>query len=196
MAKNGEKRRLQAAAAVRWPLLRRFWLREDGATAIEFGIVVMPFLALLFAVIETSIVFFAGQTLQTAIADSSRMIMTGQAKEKGFDQGKFKADVCSRLVAMIDCEKLAVSVQTYTNFSLAAGEMDVNDPKTLVDSDGKFKSFPYNQGCPGDIVVARAMYQWPITISLLGLNLADMADNKRLLLATAAFRNEPFGTTC
>ncbi len=97
---------------------------------------------------------------------------------------------------MIDCTKLAVSVQTYTNFSLAAGDMDVNDPNTLVDSDGKFKSFPYNQGCPGEIVVARAMYQWPITISLLGLNLADMAGNKRLLLATSAFRNEPYSTTC
>jgi len=30
---------------------------------------------------------------------------------------------------------------------------------------------------------------WP---SLLGFNLGDMAGNKRLIMATAAFRNEPF----
>ena len=164
--------------------------------AIEFGIVAIPFFALLFAIIETSIVLFAGQTLQTAIADSGRMIMTGQAKEQSFDQGKFKADVCSRLMAMIDCTKLAISVQTYTNFSNVAGDTDANDPKTLVDGEGKFKSFPYNQGGPCDIVVARAMYQWPITVSLLGFNLADMAGNKRLLLATSAFVNEPYSGSC
>ena len=36
------------------------------------------------------------------------------------------------------------------------------------------------------------MYEWPIYVSLLGFNLADMAGNKRLIIATAAFRNEPY----
>ena len=36
------------------------------------------------------------------------------------------------------------------------------------------------------------MYQWPVYVSLLGFNLADMSGSKRLLMATAAFRNEPY----
>ena len=36
------------------------------------------------------------------------------------------------------------------------------------------------------------MYQWPVYVSLLGFNLSDMAGGKRLLMATAAFRNEPY----
>ena len=35
------------------------------------------------------------------------------------------------------------------------------------------------------------MYQWPVYVSLLGLNLSDNGNN-RLLMATVAFRNEPY----
>ena len=36
------------------------------------------------------------------------------------------------------------------------------------------------------------MYEWPVYASLLSFNLADLSGNKRLLIATAAFRNEPY----
>jgi len=51
----------------------------------------------------------------------------------------------------------------------------------------------YTPGGPGDIVVVRLYYQWPITVSLLGDNLATLNGNKRLLIATSVFRNEPYG---
>ena len=34
--------------------------------------------------------------------------------------------------------------------------------------------------------------QWPVYVSLLGFNLQNMSGGKRLLAATAAFRNEPY----
>jgi Flp pilus assembly protein TadG len=43
---------------------------KDGSAAVEFGLIAAPFIALLFAIMETAIVFFAGQTLETAVADS------------------------------------------------------------------------------------------------------------------------------
>jgi Flp pilus assembly protein TadG len=174
-----------------------FARNESGTAAIEFGVVAIPFLALMFAIIETAMVFFVGQTLETAVADSSRLIMTGQAQAQAFDQAAFKTDICARASGLFDCSKLAVAVQTYTNFNNAQQDADVSDPKTLVDNNGNFKAFPYNQGCPGDIILVRVMYQWPIYVSLLGLNsLADMAGSKRLLLATATFRNEPYSSAC
>jgi hypothetical protein len=37
------------------------------------------------------------------------------------------------------------------------------------------------------------MYKWPIVASLLGLNnLSNMSGSNRLLVATVAFRNEPY----
>ncbi len=62
-----------------------------------------------------------------------------------------------------------------------------------IDANGNLvQNFQYSPGGPGDIVVVRIMYQWPVYVSLLGLNLSDMSGGKRLLMATAAFRNEPF----
>jgi Flp pilus assembly protein TadG len=52
----------------------RLLRQQGGAAAVEFDLVAAPFLALVFAIIETAIVFFAGQALETAASDSSRLI--------------------------------------------------------------------------------------------------------------------------
>jgi hypothetical protein len=38
----------------------------------------------------------------------------------------------------------------------------------------------------------RLFYQWPVFVSLLGSDLSNMGGNKHLIVATAAFRNEPY----
>ncbi len=64
---------------------------------------------------------------------------------------------------------------------------------TPVDSDGNLKvPENYQTGHGGDIVVVRAYYEWPTFVTGLGNNLADMPNGSHLLVATAAFRNEPF----
>lgn len=168
-------------------IARRFLRREEGAAAIEFAMVAAPFLALIFAILETAIVFFAGQTLETAAADSARLILTGQAQKAGLSQAQFKQEVCNRVYGLFDCTAgLQVDVRTYSAFS------SINSAKPI-DANGNLTVTPtYAPGGPGDIVVVRLLYQWPVYVSLLGLNFADMADSKRLIMATAAFRNEPY----
>lgn len=168
---------------------RRLIRQQDGAAAIEFGLVAAPFLALVFAIMETAVVFFAGQTMETAAADSARLIMTGQAQTQGFDQAKFKEAVCARIYGLFNCNGgLFVDVKTYTAFS------NINNSQLPLDANGNLQtdSFGYQPGGPGDIVVVRLMYQWPVYVSLLGLNLSDMSGSKRLLMSTIAFRNEPY----
>src|ERR1700687_1379750 len=72
----------------------RLLRREDGAAAVEFALVAAPFLALLFAIMETALVFFAGQYLETVVTDTSRLIMTGQAQTQGLTQSQFLTQVC------------------------------------------------------------------------------------------------------
>jgi hypothetical protein len=79
-----------------------------------------------------------------------------------------------------------VDVRTYSGFS------SINNAKPI-DANGNLSVTPtYTPGGPGDIVVVRLLYQWPVYVSLLGLNFSDMAGGKRLIMATAAFRNEPY----
>ena len=181
MRKRVGRRRLLALRTV-----RRFARKEDGATAIEFGIVAAPFFALLFAILETAFVFFAGQTLETAAADSARLIMTGQAQTQGMGQSAFKEAVCARIFGLFDCQNgVHIDVKTYPSFAA----IDLSNP---LDANGNFQNNQtYQPGVAGDIVVVRLFYQWPIYVSLL----QNMTGNKRLLVATAAFRNEPFGAT-
>jgi hypothetical protein len=62
-----------------------------------------------------------------------------------------------------------------------------------LDASGHFvDSVQYQPGGPSDIVVVRLFYQWPVYLSFLGFTMQNMAGGKRLLVATAAFRNEPF----
>jgi Flp pilus assembly protein TadG len=167
--------------------VRRFRRDEKGTTAIEFGLVAAPFFALLFAVIETAFVFFAGQALEIAVADSSRLIMTGQAQSQNFSEQQFKNAVCSRLSAMFDCQgNIHIDVRSYSGFGGVNMSKPINDQGELV------QDFTYNPGNAEDIVVVRVMYEWPLRVPMLGLNLADLSNGKRLLMATAAFRNEPY----
>lgn len=179
--------------AIRRPLrsavVRRFIRHQEGATAVEFGMVVAPFLAMVFAIMETALVFFAGQALETAGLDSARLIMTGQAQTQGFSQAQYKNAVCAKIYGLFNCQGgLYVDVKTYNNFS------SINNSQLPVDSNGNLQtsSFGYQPGGPGDIVVVRLIYQWPVYVSLLGLNLSDSAGGNRVLMSTIAFRNEPY----
>jgi Flp pilus assembly protein TadG len=168
-------------------LARRLLRRDDGAAAVEFALVAAPFLALVFAIMETAMIFFAGQALETAAGDSARLIMTGQAQTASFDAAAFKNSVCDHVYGLFDCDAgMQVDVRTFNSFSSAT-------PPDPLDNNGNLKSnFVYQPGGPGDIVVVRLLYKWPVYVSLLGLNLSNMAGGQRLLVATQAFRNEPY----
>ncbi len=170
---------------------RRFVRRQDGAAAIEFGLVALPFLALIFAIMETALVFFANQTLEAAATESARLIMTGQAQSAGYNESTFKSQVvCAYLksgVSLFDCaNKIRVDVKSYSSFSA------INATPPVTNGQLDTTNLAYTPGNAGDIVVVRLYYEWPIYVSLLGNNLSNLNGGKRLLVATSVFRNEPF----
>ncbi|WP_245258331.1 TadE family protein [Rhodopseudomonas palustris] len=145
------------------------------------------FIALLFAIIETAFVFLASQVLETAVQDSARLILTGQAQAASYTQSQFKTDLCNRLKALFSCDGVYVDVQSYgSDFSTVSITTPIDSSKNFVNT------MKYSPGAAGDIVVVRAFYQWPLFVTGLGWNIANLADSKRLLSATAAFRNEPY----
>jgi Flp pilus assembly protein TadG len=169
-------------------LFRRFRKDAGGATAIEFAAIALPFTALMFAIIETALLFFAQQTLETAVADSARLIRTGQAQKQSYNLTTFKTDICNRIGGLFNCEaNLKLDVRTTETFDSVNLDKPVNDDGELETDD-----FSYVAGKGGDIVVVRAFYEWPTFVHLLGLNYSNLANGKHLLSATSAFKNEPF----
>ena len=161
--------------------------REDGSAAIEFAIVATPFLALLFAIMETALMFLASQTLETAAQNSSRLILTGQAQNQGYNMASFQQAVCADLASFFNCNNVLIDVETAQTFSSANTGLPIQNGQIQ-------NNFSFSPGNPGDIVVVRLMYQWPVFVSLLGLSsaLSNMSGNNNLLMATASFRNEPY----
>lgn len=178
--------------------LRRFRGNRRGSAVVEFALVAPVFFALLFAIIETALMFFAGQVLETITQNSARVVLTGQAQSgsvtacavsgvsKPCTQATFKSYVCSQIPALFDCSKLYVEVTSFSSFAA------VTLP-THIDGSGNFDTnTSYSPGGAGDIVVVRLFYQWPLFVTGLGYNTSNLAGSKRLLVATAAFKNEPY----
>ena len=166
--------------------LRRFHRNRRGSAAVEFALVAPVFFALLFAIIETAIVFFASQVLETITQTSGRYIMTGQAQTAALTSGQFKTYVCNQIPALFTCANLYVDVQSYSSFT----SVTFNNH---IDAANNFDTtMQYNPGTQGQIVVVRLFYQWPLFVTGLGYNISNLTGSKRLLAATAAFQNEPF----
>jgi Flp pilus assembly protein TadG len=168
-------------------ILRRFRRNRRGSAAVEFALVAPIFFAVLFAIIELALVFFASQMLETVTQDTSRLILTGQAQTASYTQASFKDAVCAKLTVMFDCVNgVSIDVQSYKAFSAVNIADPIDAGKNFVPPNN------YLPGGPGDIVVVRLFYKWPLFVTGLGFNPANIAGNKRLLTATAAFQNEPY----
>jgi len=167
-------------------VLRRFARNSEGVAAVEFGIVLLPFLAILFVILETAIVFFAGQLLETGVADAARLIRTGQAQDSDLSSSDFKEAICANVFALLDCEAgLKVDVRRLESFGTS-----VPSP---IDDSGDFSAddFTFDPGTGGEVVLVRAFYEWPIIVPHLG-SPGNLTNGNYLLAATATFRNEPF----
>jgi Flp pilus assembly protein TadG len=165
----------------------RFRREDSGASALEFAIVALPLLLLLFAILQVGLIFFGNLTLEYAADQGARLIRTGQAQNQGFDAAAFKNEVCKHLNPILPCAKLTIDVRRFSDFS----STQLTNP---LDSNGNLKtSFSYEPGNAGEVVVVRMFYPWDLTANLPALiRMGNMSGDKRLLIATIAFRNEPF----
>jgi len=168
-------------------IVRRFTDDRSGSSAVEFAIVSIPFFTVLFGIVETAVVFFGGQTLETGVAAAGRMIRTGQVQTQGITEAQFRTLVCQNQPVLPDCNnKLVVDVRSFPNF----GGVNLPDP---LDADGNLtNNFTYQPGVAGDVVVVRTFYVWDMLIPDPITQLSNMSGSQRLIAATAAFRNEPF----
>ena len=167
-------------------ILSRFRRNRSASAAVEFALIAPVFFGLLFAIIETAIMFFASQVLETITQESARMILTGQAQTAAYTQAQFKAYVCSQIPALFTCGNVYVDVQSYSAFTGVSINSQIDASKNFINN------MHYSPGGPGDIVVVRLFYQWPLIVTGLGYNISNLSGNQRLLSATAAFRNEPY----
>ena len=183
------------SGATRLSSPRSFAGCRKGATTVEFALVATPFIALLVAIIQTFIVFFAQRVLDEVTEEASRYIMTGEAQGGSMTQSSFANYLCTSantatlVSTLFTCSNIMINVQNYSSFSSA----NTTTPTLTYNSNGTVSnSWSYSAGNPGDIVVVQVMYQWPVVLGPLSFNLGNLSNGDRLLISTAVFKNEPY----
>lgn len=188
------------SSSKRRSLLRIFALDRRGVTAVEFGIVGLPFFSLLLAIFQQGFFFFFSEALSAATQNAARRIYTGQVQgDSSVTDAKsfINAYVCppngggTNLSSLIDCSKLFVDVRPASSQNSFSG----------VDTKPDFYQSPSNAkfclGGPNDIVVVRIIYPAPVFAPglFVGAVVSDVPNNsgiKQLLMGTAVFQNEPY----
>ena len=157
---------------------------------LEFAFVVIPFMAMIFASLYTSLVFFCSQALETTVQSSARLIITGTAQKAGTSQVDFKAQVCAKLPNFMKCSRLYVDVRKANSFAA----LNMAAPALTIDADGNVTNTgAYNLPAKGEQGMVRIAYVWPTGTGPGGLDLSNTSNNNRILISTSVFMAEPFG---
>jgi len=170
--------------------LRRFGREKRGSTAVEFAIIAIPFMALLFGVVEIGMVLLISATLDTAVEYASRNVRTGEFQSGGaVSKADFKALVCRNMTWLQGgcANRVIVESQTFTNYADAGASLSAA-PATFDPNGNRC----WSVGGPQDVVLMRVYYQWDLITPVLTPALENMGGGKRLIVSASAFRNEPY----
>jgi len=176
----------------------RAWRRdESGFTAVEFAMVSLPFVMLLFGILSVCLYFFTNFTMENAVWQASRVIRTGQFQQGtggytglSMDDRKkaFKAALCAKAPQFIDCNKAIVLVQ-----SNSGGFGSITQPTCATDGTMiEQEKADFNAGGASSVVLVTVCYPWSFGGNLPFIKLGNLSDGSLLIQASVAFRTEPF----
>lgn len=155
---------------------------------MEFAFVALPFLFMMFAILELGLVFLLDTTLENAVIDTGRLVRTGQAQAGGMNGAGFATEVCDKMSIFVsDCpSKLTIDVRVIPQFQGSA-------PPDPMES-GAFSDagMGFDSGEAGDIILISAWYRHSLITPFLNQGLSRLGDNTAVLTATTSFKNEPF----
>jgi hypothetical protein len=185
-------------------LFSRIWTRNEGASAIEFSLVAMPFVLTLIGIFEVALILFVSVLLEGAVRDSARFGITGFSPA-GMNRGdRIRQIIEEKTVGLIDMSKVKIETLVYGSFGdIGKPEPFADQPpyngkydagESFVDVNGNGKWDPdmgaAGEGGAGSVVVYRVSYDWPLLTGLLSPLLGS--GGYVHLSASTAVRNEPF----
>ncbi len=168
---------------------RRMGSNESGATAIEFSILALPFIMIVFAVLETALSFTAQEVISNSVDKLARQIRTGQIDATTTTSTQFRQLICDDIKLLVDdtCPELEFDLKSYSSFAAVPKTIPMSSP-TVLDTTG----FTYAPGGTGTINHLRVFYRWPVITDIMKQHMAGLEDGKTLLFSSSTWQNEPF----
>lgn len=169
-------------------LLKRFVKDRRGSTAVEFVLLAGPFLALVFAIIESSVSFAAHQVTANAVEDLARDLRTNTMKQADATPANVRNYICDKINILVanGCPELYIDLKTYAKY----GDVPVTIP--LAGGDLNTSGFAIAPGGAKTINQLRVFYKWPYYTDFISAKLAELPGGKTLIYATSTWENEPY----
>jgi len=166
---------------------------RSGSTLVEFSLLGVPFLVMVFAMVEISANAFLSQQVDEVVTRSARFVQTGGVHEGQLSASAFKTEACKSIVAMMDCTKLTVSVMRVDASFLEMMDGSTNEDGVwqgrVIRPDERPGGPGYCVGEPGDYLVIQAVYP---SMDLLPFVPVLAPGNGAVTHASTVIRNEPF----
>jgi Flp pilus assembly protein TadG len=180
------------------PLLQRWRRDEAGATAVEFGVIALPFLMILFGILSVCLYHFTNFSLENAAWQAARAIRTGQLQQsQGSYAGAvtnadrkaaFKKAMCALAPPFIDCNnKVVVIVQSNTSFAGISAPKCSNGGVLVDDA-----TAPFDTGSASSVVLITVCYPWSAGAKLPFFKMGNLDDGSLLMQSSVALRTEPY----
>jgi Flp pilus assembly protein TadG len=181
---------------------------KDGATAIEFAMLAIPYFMIIFAIIETFVAFTAEQLVTNAVDVMARQLRTGQitynmGRTTDMTRAQFRQAFCDNVSILISCSaaeiatpsKLYLDVETYSTFGAIPTKIPYSTNTQYSDIDPT--GFKYAPGGPSTINMLRAYYRWQIMADIIRpyittIRTTGSVPTDFLIVSTAAFQNEKY----
>lgn len=184
-------------------LLSKLRKSRDGAAAIEFAILAIPYFMIVFAIIETFVAFMGEQLFVNAVDTMSRKLRTGQIS-KDIKEADFRKEFCGEVSILITCsaeeiatpQKLYIDLRTFATFALIPATLPLQPVGQYYDLDKSQMGFL--PGGPKTINMLRVYYRWQVVTDIIRPYLTKIrpADGSMpshfLIVATDAFQNEDY----
>ena len=178
-----------ASTAAAKSVFRRFRRNRRASAAVEFALVAPVFFALLFAIIETGIMFFANQVLETIAQDRRARLRPGKRRPNPSIRPQIRDHYC-----LLPVRHPSVHLRQYFRRCAKLFVFLARDHRQRDRCQRDFHpgTLDYHPGRRRQHCCGAAFYQWPLFVTGLGYNISNLSGNQRLLMATAVFQNEPF----
>ena len=190
--------------------LRRLIRSSDGAAAIEFALLAIPYFLILFAILETFVAFTAEQLITGAVDTLGRELRTGQitynlGRSTDMTEAQFRQAFCNEVAILITCSaseittptNLYIDAQSYSSFSAMPTAIPRLSASDLY-SDLNTSGMKFAPGGQSSINMLRVFYRWQIITDIVRPYLTNIrpADGSMpttyLIVATAPFQNEKY----
>jgi Flp pilus assembly protein TadG len=179
------------AAAARRGVPKRALLKdENGATAVEFGMVALPFLLFMVGILAMGLYYLALISLEYGVESAARKIRTGEAERDSLTVGGFKDLICKTAVG-IDCSKVTVIIQNAKTWSgINPQACFANGSQTPSTGNSANDALSDYSGSASQVVLVTACYRWTLGDSFKFVKFSTSGPT--IIQAATAFKNEPY----